>query len=180
MGGPTDPRGLRARITGRTGSTSGDYAGEALEDTVRMVLVVSLHVPRGEACGVRVPGIVTSHAGAPALRVRESLSTARGSSLDWPAKVRVSRLSWFSAQLSLQTLASPRQERLDLIRVNRVSPEPSRADAEPGATVDGTPRAPSSSWKYGVGDGWGPRAQCRASADRYVEACWCEPRRSTK
>lgn len=158
-----------------------------------MVLIVTLPVPRGEACGVREPKVVASVAGAfetheravpghrlPSLRLHQSLSNPLRSSLDWPARVRLSRLSWLSAQLRLQTLASPRQERLDLIRVNRVSPEPSRADAEPGATVDGTPRAPSSSWKYGVGDGWGPRAQCRASADRYVEACWCEPRRSTK
>ena len=158
-----------------------------------MVLVVSLHVPQVEARGVRVPEMVASVAGAcetheravpgrrlPSLRLHQSLSNPLQSSLDWLAKVRVSRVGWFSARLRLQTLASPSQERLDLLGVNPVSPEPSRADAEPGATVDGTPRAPSSSWKYGVGDGWGPRAQCRASADRYVEACWCEPRRSTK
>lgn len=158
-----------------------------------MVLVVSLHVPQVEARGVRVPEIVASVAGAcetheravsgrrpPSPPLQQSLSNRLQSSLDWPAKVRVSRVGWFSARLRLQTLASPSQERLDLLGVNPVSPEPSRADAEPGATVDGAPRVPSSSWKHGVGDGWGRLAERRAYSGRYVEASSCELRRSTK
>lgn len=157
-----------------------------------MVLVVSLHVPQVEARGVRVPEIVASVAGAcetreravpghrlPPLRL-QSLSNPLQSSLDWPARVRVSRVRSLSARLRLQTLASPSQERLDLLGVNPVSPEPSRADAEPGATVDGAPRVPSSSWKHGVGDGWGRLAERRAYSGRYVEACSCELRRSTR
>src|ERR1035437_3281080 len=163
------------------GSPSGDYAGEALEDIVRMLVVAPVQMPEVVARRVRVPRIAASRAGAstgpefalsrlnaPTLRVRKSRSIARESSLDWPARVRVSRLSSFSAQPRLQTLASPREERLDPSGVNLASPEPSRADAEPGATVDGAPRARSSLRKHANGDGWGRRSRCRASFGRYV------------
>jgi hypothetical protein len=145
-----------------------------------MLVVAYSQMPEGEARRVPGPAVGRSAGGslscgftapksiAPARGVRESLPSAGEDSLDWPAKVRVSRLSWSFAQLRLQTFGSPRQERLSPFGVNRVSPEPSRAEVGPGATVNGTPRIPSSTWKLDIGDGWGHRAGCRASAGRNV------------
>ena len=101
-----------------------------------------------------------------AAAIRERFIDSRKGSLDWAARVRVSRSGGISTRHGFHELASPRIGRHRRRGVNSTVPAPHRVDVEPAVTVPYRPRITVVPTDLGARHERGRRPQRRSSAGR--------------